>query len=66
YKILALRFANFYGLKSRICSGTEQISSTLHITIDFPYLCQTIHKIFSHTVYSGKIWNANTKRRLTK
>ena len=25
YKILALRFANFYGLKSRICSGTEQI-----------------------------------------
>ena len=25
YKILALRFANFYGLNSRICSGTEQI-----------------------------------------
>ena len=25
YKILALLFANFYGLKSRICSGTEQI-----------------------------------------
>ena len=25
YKILALRFAKFHGLKSRICSGTEQL-----------------------------------------
>ena len=30
YKILVLRFTNFYGLKSHIYSGTEQIHILLH------------------------------------
>ena len=65
YKILALRFANLYGLKYSICSGTEQILYEIRSDGGINRMKYIFNGTDMYVLGTSAMWNKENKAKIT-